>query len=1027
MGLLPSQILTAQFKHWEHRHRGWYVFDIPVHLEPLHFAFLSHGEPLEYADYRKPPPECSQEMPDDDDMVFAIPYMVEDPPVLALAITFPKGHRISAAETEQFLIMLANCNEPVSFELIATSEQITVQYMCHETDRSFVKQQLKAYFPACSISEQKDALLQILAEEWAMVDFGLDQEFMRPVAQASSFDPDPYTSLFGVLENLDVETGAAVQILFRGCRNHWEGSIINSVTHQDGNSFFRDTPEMPQLAKQKVAAPLFAVVIRVIGTAETEETAEDICAGLGAAIMHFSRSQTNSLIPLFNDNYDSVDHYGDILLRQSRRTGMLLNSKELAQFAHYPSGSIVSRKLQRETRKTKAVPSTATGHRLILGANEHEAKRTLVSLHSSLRTKHAHIIGSTGTGKSTLLLNMIVQDIEQRTGVCVLEPHGDLIEKVLTYIPEDRIKDVVLIDPADSEYPVGFNILSAQNSFENDILASDLVAAFKRLSTSWGDQMGSVMANAILAFLESSTGGNLADLRRFLVEKEYRAAILRTVTDPSILYYWKHEYPLLKTNSIGSILTRLDSFLRPKLIRNMVCQEKSLDFGKLMDEGKIVLVKLSQGLIGAENSFLLGTFIVSKLQQAAMARQATDQANRKDFFLYVDEFHHFVTPSMCSILSGTRKYNFGLVLAHQTLTQIPDSELTDLVLAAGTRICFRLTETDAKKLSPGFAAFEPADLQNLATGEAIARIETPEQDFSLQTIPLQPPDIATEVQEQIIAYSRSRYGTHRQEVEEALIKKLGITTEEPKPEPKKPAAPVEPVQKEPEKAPPTITEQPTPILPVAQEKESEILVKPKEEKKLPDFLKEPEIREVKVITDTPQGIEYLQQAEKRRHTDLKNRIRREAGFRQFIATTEQATADRKGYVDVSLVRNSYKIAVEVSVTTTATWELHNVQKCLADNYNLVVVCSDDTKQLEKIRAVIHTSLSETEQAKVMVCLPEVFFEHLDSVAQEESSTKQKMKGWNVKKVVQAVTPEELELNKKIVKRVLKKPPKPDKE
>ncbi len=178
-----------------------------------------------------------------------------------------------------------------------------------------------------------------------------------------------------------------------------------------------------------------------------------------------------------------------------------------------------------------------------------------------------HIIGATGTGKSTLLLSLITQDIQQGNGLCVLDPHGDLIETILRYIPEERSKDVVLIDPADSEFPIGFNILSAHSELEKELLSSDLVASFKRLSTSWGDQMNSVFSNAILAFLESTNGGTLADLRRFLVEKSYRDTFLKTVLDPNVVYYWQKEYPLLKSNSIGSILTRLDTFLRPKLIR----------------------------------------------------------------------------------------------------------------------------------------------------------------------------------------------------------------------------------------------------------------------------------------------------------------------------------------------------------------------------------------------------------------------------------------------------------------------------
>ena len=209
------------------------------------------------------------------------------------------------------------------------------------------------------------------------------------------------------------------------------------------------------------------------------------------------------------------------------------------------------------------------------------------------RVRHTYVIGASGTGKSTLLLNLIVQDIQHGNGVGVLDPHGDLIDQILALVPEERAADVVLLDPSDEEYPVGFNILSAHSELEKNLLASDLVGVFRRLSASWGDQMSSVLANAILAFLESDRSGTLADLRRFLVEGDFRQAFLQTVRDPEVVYYWQKEFPLLTGKPQGPILTRLDTFRRPKLIRHMISQkENRLDFGAIMNEGKIFLAKI---------------------------------------------------------------------------------------------------------------------------------------------------------------------------------------------------------------------------------------------------------------------------------------------------------------------------------------------------------------------------------------------------------------------------------------------------
>jgi hypothetical protein len=271
---------------------------------------------------------------------------------------------------------------------------------------------------------------------------------------------------------------------------------------------------------------------------------------------------------------------------------------------------------------------------------------------------------------------------------------------------QKRIDDVVLVDPSDPEYSVGFNILSAHSELEKNLLASDLIAVFQRLSTSWGDQMNSVLQNAILAFLESDRRGTIADLRRFLIEPAFRNEFLKSVKDSEVVYYWQKSFPHLSGNkSIGSILTRLDTFLAQKPIRHMVSQpENRLDFAHIMDSGKIFLAKLPEGLLGRENSYLLGTLMVSKFQQIAMSRQAQQIAARRDYWIYADEFANFITPSMAEILSGARKYRIGLTLAHHELHQLQrNPEVASAVMSHPfTRIVFRVGDDDAKNWPRAF-------------------------------------------------------------------------------------------------------------------------------------------------------------------------------------------------------------------------------------------------------------------------------------------------------------------------------------
>jgi hypothetical protein len=975
--MLPSlsEQLTAQFYRWEQKGRGWQYFEDAVELEPHFHPFFFHEvRPTAYIDdgkrhtilsliasafKAKPAPE-SEPGYDEDDKVQAHLFDCDEP-LITFSIAQPKGHKIDPQATQQLLLMLSNCRYPISFEIVGSSTSISIQLACRESDATHVQSQVKAYFPECIIKERPDILKDIISQEdkcASILQYGLKDEFMRPLAMKDTLKPDPLVGILGTLDHLNRGEYAVLQILFQGTVNPWAESIMRAVTDGTGKPFFENSPEMLPLAKEKISCPLFGVAMRVMGVGPTVQSAQHISNMVGSAFGRLYFSEWNSLIPL-GQPLDFPTNVYDFLHRETHQAGMLLNSRELATVVHLPGDTVVSQKLERDIRKTKAAPAITEGHKLVLGLNEHQGKEKLVTVNSSQRLRHTHLIGATGTGKSTLLHSMIVDDIKQGNGVAVLDPHGDLIESILAYIPVQRHKDVIVIDPSDGDYPVGFNILSAHSEIEKDILSSDLVAVFRRLSTSWGDQMNSVFANAILAILESREGGTLIDLRRFLVEKAFRDMYLKTVQDPSVVYYWQKEFPLLKTGSVGPILTRLDTFLRPKLIRNMVAQKKGLDFENILDTQKILLIKLSQGLIGTENSYLLGTFFVTKMYQAAMARQLQSKGDRKDFFLYVDEFQNFITPSMSLILSGARKYHLGLILAHQDMTQLQkhDTELASSVVSnAGTRICFRLGDTDAKRFASGFSYFEASDLENLNTGEAIARIERPEYDFSLTTLP-QPyiePERATSNMESVISLSRETYGTPKHEVEAQLASLLDSLQEV-----KEEISIPKPVKKE------------APAQPRQQVEPSELLI--------------PETHEA-----------IIKKKEESQHRYLQALIKKMAEARGFKALIEEPTPDGKGRVDVHLERNTKRIAVEICNTTEPDWEVHNIQKCYEAGYDLIVACSNEKKSLQNIQKKAESMLNENIQSKLVYFEPEALFQYLDQELAKEATTEVRTKGYRVK-------------------------------
>ena len=555
------------------------------------------------------------------------------------------------------------------------------------------------------------------------------------------------------------------------------------------------------------------------------------------------------------------------------------------------------------------------------------------------------------------------------------------MDRILANIPPERIDDVVLVDLSDEQFSVGFNILSAHSDLEKNLLASDLVSVFQRLSTSWGDQMGSVLSNAILAFLESERGGTLADLRRFLIEPAFREKFLATVRDPDIVYYWKKGFPQLSGNkSIGPVLTRLETFLSPKPIRYMVSQrENRLDFAHILDTGKIFLAKLPQGQMGKENAFLLGSLLVAKFQQLAMSRQAQRAESRRPFWLYVDEFQNFITPSMAEILAGARKYRLGLILAHQELRQLQrDTEVASAVLSTPyTRIVFKVGDADARALENGFANFEARDLQNLETGQAICRVEKAAGDFNL-TIPLPEEPAAAEAEQrrqQVIAASRAKYATPRAEIEAALRAKLDAEEAEPRLTKTKPAPPPERKASEPKAAEVpkvTVSENEPPPLVAAVAPEIPKAVEPPPPPSPDAEAKSATIEPVKPYEPGRGGPN---------HKSIQKRLQRVGEELGYIAEIEKRVLGGAGCVDIAFARDQVLlVACEVNISSTIADEVEHVRNDRLAGYPHVAVVATEPEQRVRIQAAVAVALPAAEAACVGYYSPDEFETYLRQLA-----------------------------------------------
>ena len=1047
-----SEQITSQFYQWEQRGRGGLLWPESVVLEPPFRPFIPSFPSHPYDEGRKASwlvnvldrlsgkrpqalvvPELqevdSDDLPDIDD---------DEADITEFILLLPETLTVDALTMEQAILSLAASPAPLAFEILAEGPSLQVQIACREPFAQDVEAQLSAHMPTAAISRRDNRL----ADKWfrdeeasnLAVEFGLAREFMLPLRLWNNPKNDPLVGLIAALSALKDKELGTLQILFSPVRYPWAEAIFHSVVFSDGTAFFADAPEMVTLAKQKISQPLFAVSIRAAAQSSNPERTVAIVRGLCGALEQFSSPGGNGLALLSNNGYDDSRHLEDFLWRRSRRSGMILNTHELISLAHPPSPQVRTERLARLAGRSKAAPTLSQGHPLVLGENTHRDETRTVTLSPEQRTQHMHVVGASGTGKTTFLLNLIRQDIENGEGFAVLDPHGDLIDRILEYIPEERQKDVVLFDPSDGEYPVGLSILEAKSELEKNLLASDLVAVFRRLSTSWGDQMNSILGNAIIAFLESSEGGTLADLRRFLVEPEFRKVFLKTVNDPEINYYWRKEFPMLTGRPQAPLLTRLDIFLRPKLVRHMVCQRQTtLNFSKIMNGGGIFLGKLAQGAIGEENASLMGAFLVSKFHQTALSRQETGEERRRNFYLYIDEFQHFMTPSMASLLSGVRKFRMGLILAHQELGQLGrDSELLGSILTNPyARICFRLGDADAKRLATGFGGFEADDLMNLGTGQAIGRLERAEYAFNLQTFPLDEVDeeVANERREAVRACSRAQYAASRADVEAQLARQFErLTKEREDVRESKKAGAAKRKEEPPERSAVTDRLEPRrvdkpqaePIVqPTTPTAPSEPEYMPTEEEARPSApisepIFEPTVKKKPALPVAPP----TPGRGGKQHKYLQQLVKQWAEGMGWRAEIEKQILDGAGSVDIALEKGPVTVACEISVTTGIEQEIANIEKCLKSGFSYVVALSAETKQVERIQRATIARMGGAVPEQIRFLTVEEFLSFMEEIEAQTASHESTVRGYKVKVKYRAVDDEEKTTKKRALTQVI---------
>ncbi len=533
--------------------------------------------------------------------------------------------------------------------------------------------------------------------------------------------------------------------------------------------------------EEKSAKLGFAVVIRVCYLAKTtDKAAERIQAVIGA----FKQFNTTNLNGFQGSGlYTGKDFLNAYRARLFNKSGYILNIEELASLYHLPHVSVETPNIVWTSSKKGEPPSSL--HTIDnlneipdgltpLGTTTFRNGQRVFGMAREDRLRHMYVIGKSGTGKSRLLENLAIHDIQNGEGVAVIDPHGELIDRILKYIPKERVQDVVYLNPADKDFPLGFNPLESPEGMREET-AKGFISVLKRMfGFSWGPRLEYVLNHTVLALSEVE-GSTMLGIVRMLTDKNYRKRIVGEVTDPVVQMFWLKEFSTyndkMATETVAPILNKVGQFTASPIIRNIVGQPKSsVDFAEIMNTGKILLVDLSTGKIGEVNSELLGSLIITKIQLAAMQRAYIPEEERKDFYLYVDEFQNFATDSFATILSEARKYRLSLNVANQYIAQMEDTVRDAVFGNVGTLVSFRVGATDAAYLEKEFEpVFTQNDIINLDNRHIYLNMlidGVTSVPFSAMT--LDSPEITEDLSSIIKAVSREKYGKPRELVEDDI-------------------------------------------------------------------------------------------------------------------------------------------------------------------------------------------------------------------------------------------------------------------
>ena len=727
---------------------------------------------------------------------------------------------------KQELKISGGVQEHLSFEIASVGGQIRFYVRVPKHLQNFVEGQIYAQYPTVQIHEAKqDYAVEggkhpvVATDELVLTD---NQYF--PIKTFQAFEVDPLAGITAALTKLDKSDEEVwVQILVRPIADTWqkdsskyierykegfERSTMSGVMFwffqifealwrpPEGGAAPSGAKEMSERDKLRVSEAEkksrklgYRVKIRIAYSGSDQTSARIQMNAVASAFKQFNSTSLNGFRLASNPSF-SRDDFRNYARRSFRSDdGFILNIEELASVYHLPHTNVETPNVVWANSKTAEPPAslpiltgnTESDNKIsAFGLTNFRGMQQQFGLYRSDRSRHVYIIGQTGTGKSGLLELLALSDIYHNQGYAIIDPHGDFALDNLKFIPPSRIKDVVYFNPADTEYPLGFNPMEVFDPSQRNNISSEIIGVLKRMfAESWGPRLEYILRYTILALLEYPDT-TMLDITRMLTDKSFRLKVLSKVTDTVVLQFWRIEFASWNdrfvAEAIAPILNKVGAFTANPIIRNIIGQPKStFNIRKIMDEGKILIVNLSKGLIGEDNAAILGSFLVTKIQLAAMSRSDIPDVNdRRPFYLYVDEFQNFATDSFAVILSEARKYGLNLTVANQYITQMSDTVRDAVFGNVGTIMSMRVSAEDApvleQQFSPNFTAQDILQMNNrhFICSMMIEGEKNPA--FSGTTLSL--PKAGAGYLNNIISHSRLLYAKPRAEISQMIARQV---------------------------------------------------------------------------------------------------------------------------------------------------------------------------------------------------------------------------------------------------------------